>query len=210
MVRVLIVDDPGLVAEGLGALLTMVGEMDVVGCASTVDDAVVLAGRERPDVALIDYHLLDGDGIEAGRRIRYAVPQVGLVMLARSPEHAAVTGAVEAGFNSIVLTTATSRELIAALHAGGRGEAHFSPEVLNALVRSQRATTLRDELTARELEIVALMAKGRSTAGMAEQLSLSPHTVRNHVRNILGKLGAHSKLEAVVVASRLGLVDVGS
>lgn len=210
MVRVLIVDDHDLVAEGLASLLATEGDIDVVGRARTVEEAVALAVEDRPDVVLIDYRLPDGDGVEAGRRIRDSVPQVALVMITASVDPAAVTGALDVGFNGFVLKTTTSNELVTALRAGARGDAHFSPEVLTTLVRNQRSTPVgRDELTTREREIVGLMAEGRSTSDMAATLVLSPHTVRNHVRNILAKLGAHSKLEAVVIASRLGLVDVG-
>jgi two-component system NarL family response regulator len=139
------------------------------------------------------------------------VPGLELVLITASVEHAAVSGALEAGFSGLVPKEASGDELLAAVRAAAKGEVRFSPDVLNMLIKARRAEAMTPsvELSSRELEVLDLVANGRATGEIAAQLFLSQHTVRNHVRNILGKLEAHSKLEAVVIAARQGLIRLG-
>src|SRR5262249_33623574 len=134
---------------------------------------------------------------------------VELVLITAVVEPAAVQGALEAGFAGFVGKDASSGELITAVRAAGAGEVHFSSVVLDMGLRARRKPTpRRPELARREVQVRQLIAEGSSTSDVAGRLFLSQHTVRNHVRKILQKLGAHSKLEAVVIASRQGLVQL--
>jgi DNA-binding NarL/FixJ family response regulator len=208
--RVLIVDDHKMVAMALAGLVADTEDLQVVGIGHTATEAVVMAHDLRPDVAVIDWQLPDGDGVEVGRAIRDALPECKLVLVTASPEHAAVAGALGAGFSSMVLKTASGEELVAAILASARDEATFSPELLTALVRSNAAAHNRAsvDLTAREVEILQMVADSRSNAEISTVLHISQHTVRNHVRNILAKLGAHTRLQAVVAAVRAGAVRI--
>jgi DNA-binding NarL/FixJ family response regulator len=207
--RVLVVDDHDLVAQGMSMLLDAEDDITVVGRAGNVADAVAQAERFQPDVVLIDYRLPDGTGVSAAELIRDVVSDVELVLITAAVEPAAVQGALEAGFAGFVGKEASSGELITAVRAAGAGEVHFSSVVLDMVLRARRKPVARlPELSSREVEVLQLIAVGNSTSEVAGRLYLSQHTVRNHVRNILQKLGAHSKLEAVVIASRQGLVHL--
>jgi DNA-binding NarL/FixJ family response regulator len=199
-----------LVAESLSALLADEADFEVVGVATTAAAAVDLAAREHPDVAVVDFRLPDRDGVTVAADLRAAAPGIELVMMTAVPEQAVVNGALEAGYSGFVRKSSPAEELLAALRAVGRGESHFEAEVLMSLVRARRPEGQggNDVLSERELEVLRLVAAGRGTGEIAADLNLSQHTVRNHVRNILGKLGAHSKLEAVVMAARAGLVQL--
>jgi DNA-binding NarL/FixJ family response regulator len=165
------------------------------------------AAEVEPDVVLMDYRLPDRDGVEASRRIRAVVPAAEFVMTTASLEQPIVSEAMEAGFSGFVDKSAGMKELVTAVRAAAAGEAHFSQAALLTLVRTSRTPSRGvDTLTGRELEVLQAMAAGRATGEIAAELYISQHTVRNHVRSILNKLGAHSKLEAVVIAAKAGVV----
>lgn len=208
--RVLIVDDHKMVALALAGMVDGVDDLQVVGVCHTAADAIATATDLRPDVAVVDWRLPDGDGVEVGRSIRAIHPECKLVLVTASPEHAAVAGALGAGFSSMVLKTAPGEELLEAILASARDEATFSPELLTALVRSNAVADTRAavDLTPREVEILQMVADSRSNAEIADTLHLSQHTVRNHIRNVLAKLDAHTKLEAVVMAVRSGAIRI--
>lgn len=205
--RVLIVDDHEMVAQGLSEVLATETGIEVIGRAGTVRDATRMAGQLAPDVVVMDYRLPDGDGLAATSAIRGQNPDTAVVMVTASDHDTVVAAAIEAGCSGFVTKDRAAQDVVSAVRAAARGEAGFPAAVLNRLLgRGHAAPRDRGALTPRELEVLQLLAEGLSTRDIAERFVLSISTVRNHVQNILTKLGAHSKLEAVSVAMRQGIV----
>jgi DNA-binding NarL/FixJ family response regulator len=208
-IRVLIVDDHAMVAEGLRDALAPHDDIEVVGRAATAEQAVAAATDLRPDVVVMDYRLPDADGASAAKRIRANQRSTAVVMVTASDHDTVVASALEAGCVGYVTKDRAGREVVAAVRAAARGEMTYPVEVLARLVpgAGDEEATRPTGLTPRELEVLALLAGGRSTADIAGELVVSPNTVRNHVQSILRKLGAHSKLEAVNIAVQQGIVS---
>lgn len=205
--RVLIVDDHEMVAQGLSEVLGAEDEIDVVGRAGTVRDAERMAAQLSPDVVVMDYRLPDGDGLMATAAIREQDPDTAVVMVTASDHDTVVAAAIEAGCAGFVTKDRAAQDVVAAVHAAARGEAGFPAAVLGRLLgRSGGTSRSAGALTPRELEVLQLLSEGLSTREIAERFVLSISTVRNHIQNILSKLDAHSKLEAVSVAMRQGIV----
>jgi len=208
-IRVLVVDDHQMFAESLARVLSTEGDIEVVGTAGTCAAAVELAAKLQPSVAIVDYRLPDGDGITTATTLGKVSPLTKVVLLTGLSERWLVTAAIEAGCSGFLTKDKAVRELVSAVHLAHVGDAYLSPDVLAALLprldRSYRA--LGSDLTVREQEVLHLMAAGLGNKDIALRLHLSLHTVRNHVQNVLVKLGAHSKLESVVIAVREGLLD---
>jgi DNA-binding NarL/FixJ family response regulator len=179
-----------------------------VGIAGTLERARALVATAAPDVILLDHRLPDGDGASAIGQLRALRPSVRVVMLtASAADHVLVT-AIEAGASGFVSKTRSLAELTSAVRAAASGEAVISPELLVRLLpRLHRSGRIgHSDLTEREREVLGLLAEGLSNAAIAGQLTVSVHTVRNHVANLSAKLGAHSKLEALSIAVRDGLL----
>lgn len=208
--RVLVVDDHQMMAESLAAVLGSEPDVDVVGVAATAADALARATDLTPDVVLMDFRLPDGDGGTATEAIRRAVPSTQVVMFSGYVDDSTLSRAVDAGCVGFVHKTADVDTLLDAVRRADLGEPVFSADDLSRLVRHLRDDTrpVGSDLTSRELEVLQLLAEGATTDRLAEQLFISKHTARSHVRNILAKLGAHSKLEAVAVAARAGIVSI--
>lgn len=205
--RVLIVDDHEMVAQGLSEVLATEDDIEVVGRAGTVRDARRMAAQFSPDVVVMDYRLPDGDGLTATAAIRGHDPETAVVMVTASDHDTVVAAAIEAGCSGFVAKDRAAQDVVTAVRAAARGEAGFPAAVLGRLLhRSSAAPRAKGALTPRELEVLQLLAEGLSTREIAERFVLSISTVRNHVQNILSKLDAHSKLEAVSVAMRQGIV----
>jgi DNA-binding NarL/FixJ family response regulator len=208
-VRVLLVEDHAMVARGLEAALAGEGDLDVVGIAGSVDEGVRRFGQLAPDVVVMDYRLPDGDGTDATRRIRGLDADATVLLLTGADDPSVVSAALEAGCSGFVSKGRDVEELASAIRAVSRGAAVFPADLLARALGP--ATDLQQpgaDLTAREREVLAMLADGCSTEEIGSTLFLSLHTVRNHVRNILSKLHARTKLEAVVIAARAGLVDL--
>ncbi len=210
VIRVLIVDDHQMMAEGVRAALESEPDIEVVAMAGTAADAVARAEETLPDVVLMDFRLPDRDGSQATLDVRAAVPGVAVVMLTGFGDDATLTRAIDAGCAGFVHKTADIDTVVDAVRRARAGEPVFSAEDLSKLVRHLRGDTapVGGDLTARELEVLQLLAEGVTTDALAERLYISKHTARSHVRNILAKLGAHSKLEAVAIAARAGIVTL--
>ncbi|MCX7619670.1 MAG: response regulator transcription factor [Acidimicrobiales bacterium] len=206
-IRVVIVEDHGVLAESLGAALAAQPDLTVVGTATTPSEAIRVVCDTRPDVVLMDYGLEQGDGLLAARGIKGVVPETRVVIMTGVRDETVITGALDAGCDGFVRKTAPLRQLIDAIRTAAAGGQAFAAEDLTVALRRMRSAP--STLTKREFEVLRLMAAGASTADMVRALYLSPHTVRSHVRHILEKLGAHSKLEAVAIAARDGLINVG-
>lgn len=197
-----------MVAQGIVELVGAEADLEVVAVEATVAGAVGAARRLQPDVVLMDYRLPDGDGVEATRLVREVAPGAAVVMVTSVGSESALMGAIDAGCAAFVLKDGPVQDVIDAARAAGRGEAMIPPSMLARLLPRLRRTAGAplSALTDREQEVLELLADGLSSQAIADRLFLSLNTVRNHVQNILVKLGAHSRLEAVATAVRTGLV----
>lgn len=208
--RVAIVDDHAMVRESIAMALGRSPDIEVIGSAATVREGRSLMGGIEPDVALLDYTLPDGTGIDLARTLHGRVPPVRTVILTANEGVQAAAEAVAAGCAGFVRKSADLDDLADGVLRVHGGEALFDAQTLSAAIGwLNRPTAAPVGLTERELTVLGCLAEGRTTIEISELLYLSHHTVRNHVRNILGKLDARSQLEAVVIASSMGLVSVG-
>ena len=207
-VRVLIVDDHEVLAASLAMVLEAEPDLKSVGVAGTLEKARSMVVSTTPDVILLDHRLPDGDGVAAIGELRRLRPSAQVVVLTASAADHVLVAAIEAGASGFVSKTRSLDELTSAVRAAATGEAVISPEMLARLLpRLQRNGRSRhSDLTEREREVLGLLADGLSNAAIAEQLFVSVHTVRNHIANLSAKLGAHSKLEALSIAVRDGLL----
>jgi DNA-binding NarL/FixJ family response regulator len=207
-VRVLIVDDHDVLASSLAMVLDAEPDLMSVGVAGTLEKARGMVVSTTPDVILLDHRLPDGDGVAAIGELRRLRPSAQVVVLTASAADHVLVAAIEAGASGFVSKSRSLDELTSAVRAAATGEAVISPEMLARLLpRLQRSGRARhNDLTEREREVLGLLADGLSNAVIAEQLFVSVHTVRNHIANLSAKLGAHSKLEALSIAVRDGLL----
>ena len=210
-VRVMIVDDHQLLTESLLMVIKEEQDMTVVATAASVAEARLNARRHKPDVVLMDYRLPDGLGTDAARLIREENPEIKIVMLTGFPDDAILLAAIEAGCSGYITKDSAVSEAIQAVRAAHAGEALISPMMLARLLPKLRRDYrgVGSTLTEREREVLHLLAQGSPNQIVADKLFLSVNTVRKHVQSILSKLGAHSKLEAVAIAVREGILDLG-
>jgi response regulator RpfG family c-di-GMP phosphodiesterase/DNA-binding CsgD family transcriptional regulator len=207
-IRVLVVDDHEIFAHSLVRLLGTRPELKVVGTAGTVSEAVSAASAYEPDVILMDFELPDGDGPQATEQIKALTPSVKVIMLTARTDDQALVRAIAAGCSGFVKKEEAVDVLLEAILAAHDGETVAAPKDLVPLLRQLRPTHrgLGADLTPRELEVLGLITAGLVNKEIAQQLGLSLNTVRNHAQNILYKLQAHSKLEAVATAVREGII----
>ena len=207
-VRVLIVDDHEVLAGSLAHVLDAEPDLQVVGVAGTLERAESRVRTALPDVILLDHRLPDGDGVAAIGRFHALRSTARVVVLTASAADHVLVAAIEAGASGFLSKTRSLAEVTSAVRAAATGESVISPEMLARLLpRLQRnGRGAVNDLTDREREVLGLLAEGLSNAAIAEQLTVSIHTVRNHVANLSGKLGAHSKLEVLAIAVRDGLL----
>jgi len=204
---VLVIDDHTVFAEALAAAL-IARDFVVTDIARTGAAALTAVTQSSPDVVLVDQRLPDVTGTELLRALRGAAPDAALVMLTAQRDERTVIAAVEAGCRGYVTKDQSLDELVDAVRRAAMGEVVLSPALLARVLPLLRSDppTRGELLTPRELEILELMSEGLSNRAIAGRLFLSVNTVRNHVRNMLAKLDAHSKLEAVAIATRRGLI----
>ena len=205
--RVLIVDDHAVFTDALARALGDEPDIEVVVTAATGAEALA-AFDDRVDVVLCDFRLPDVDGIEVTRQLHERDPDVSVVMLTASTDDTVLTAAVEAGCVGFLSKSSALEEVLAAVRAAAVGESVISPALLARLLprMAGRGGAGVDDLTPREHEVLTEMSKGLSNQAIGDALYVSRDTVRNHVANILRKLHAHSKLEAVATAARRGLI----
>jgi DNA-binding NarL/FixJ family response regulator len=210
-IRVLIADDHVLFRDGLRALLRAAPETELVGEATTGDEAIALAASLQPDVILMDIQMPGIGGIEATRQIVQASPHIAVLVVTMFGDDPSVFAAMRAGARGYLLKGATHAELLRAIGVVSSGEAIFSPTIARRLMeyfasmRLTPAPPLFPELSEREREILTLIAQGSTNADIAARLVLSPKTVRNHVSNILSKLQVADRAEAILRARDVGL-----
>jgi len=205
--RLLLVDDHEVVRVGLRTLLDDEPDMDVVGEAGTVAEAIRLCAYLKPDVTLMDVRLPDGSGIDACRVIRRNSDSQ-VLMLTSYADDELVMDAIASGAAGYVLKQIGMGELLQAIRAVGAGDAVLDPQItMRVLKRFRQMERLSSasafhDLSEREMQVLALVAKGKSNAEIAKKLHLSPTTARNHVSTILSKLGLSNRIEAAIYAVR--------
>ena len=210
-IRVFLVDDHAVVRRGMRAFIDMLPDIEVIGDAAdgqaALDELAVLADEDRlPDVVVMDLVMPRLDGVGATRAVRRKYPSVEVVALTSFSEAERVHAALEAGAAGYLLKDAEADELAAAIRAAYRGEVHLDPAVARKLTQSLVAPrNAVSALTARECEVLALVAQGQSNNEIADALVISERTARTHVSNILGKLGLPSRTQAALWAVREGL-----
>jgi DNA-binding NarL/FixJ family response regulator len=217
MIRVLIVDDQTIVRAGFAALLSAQDDIVVVGEAGDGRAAVHLADRHRPDLVLMDIRMPGMDGIEATRQIIGARRDIRVLVLTTFDVDEYVYEALGVGASGFLLKDATADDLVAAVRVVARGDALLAPQVTGRLIREftrQRRTVPRPpaeltSLTARETEVLVLIAAGLSNAEIAARLVVSEHTVKTHVARVFTKLGLRDRAQAVMLAYESGLVTPG-
>ena len=208
-IRVLVVDDHEITARGLGQLLGSCQDIEVVGVVGNISDAVEAVRSLEPDVVIMDYLLPDGDGVAAVSRIRQERPATQVVMLtAAGDDERLARRAFEVGCYGFLGKGRSVDHLIAAVRAAYSGEAILTPSMLLRLLpgNSKSFDGVGSRLSRRELEVLRVMAEGGTDRDIARELFVSLNTARKHSQNINRKLGAHSKLEAVIIALREGII----
>ncbi len=226
VVRVMVVDDQGLVREGLMTLLEAAGGIDPVAAAADGEEAVQLAARYLPDVVLMDLRMPKMDGVEATRRIREARPETEIVVLTTHADEDSILDAMRAGARGYLTKDAGIAEISRAVQAAAAHHAFLDPEVQARLLdaaTSGRAVApaagspgdapnagtspapLPDDLTPREAEVLRLIAAGRSNGEIAAELFVSAATVKTHVNHVFAKIGARDRAQAVHYAYTRGL-----
>jgi DNA-binding NarL/FixJ family response regulator len=206
--RVLIVEDHQVVAEGLAALINDQKDMTVVGKAGTVAEAIAQATELQPDIVLVDFRLTDGTGADAATAIRQMRPETRLIFLTREDSDAARFAALEAGASGFIHKSRAAQDVVDAIRTVADGGNLFTPRGIAQLISNRREVEAQlDRLTAREKEVLRLMAEGIASREIASKLGISYTTVRTHIRSLGSKLGVHSKLEAIVKARELALVE---
>jgi DNA-binding NarL/FixJ family response regulator len=210
-VRVLVVDDHQMFAASLAHALQSEPDLLVVGQATSISEAQQLMSSTAPDVVLLDHRLPDGDGVAKIGDLRSIRPSAKIVVLTATASDRVLVAAMEGGAAGFIAKTQRLDDVIAGVRAAAQGESVVSAKLLTRLLPRlhRHSGGGRTELTDREREILDLLAKGLSNADIAQELTISVHTVRNHVANLSAKLGAHSKLEVLAIAVREGLVDGG-
>jgi DNA-binding NarL/FixJ family response regulator len=216
-VRVLLADDQRVVREGLALILDLLDDVAVVGTAVDGDQAVEMAERLSPDVVLMDLRMPRCDGIEATRRLAASKPKIGVIALTTYADDASVLGALRAGARGYLTKDASAEQIGAAIARVAGGEASLDEAIQAQVVEAVSAAAgeqpaaedgaeLPDGLTAREAEVLGLIAAGLSNAEIAARLVVSPATVKSHVNHLFAKVGARDRAQAVGYAYRHGLV----
>jgi len=210
-VHILIADDLGVLRAGLRALLNAEPDMQVVGEATDGREALQLAGELRPDVILLDISMPGPSGIEVTRQLKAALPQAHVLILTVHEDEGLLREAVRAGAAGYITKRAIETELINAIHAACRGDLYIHPAMTRALVQDLTASSpgkeLVEPLTARETEVLRLIAQGYTNRQAAEILGIGVRTVESHRANILGKLGLRGRVELARYAREHGLLD---
>ena len=211
--RVLLVDDHEVVRLGLMTLINDQADMEVVGEAGTASEALLAVERLRPDVVLMDIRLPGEGGLEATERITHAFPESKVVILTSFADDGLVVRAIQAGAAGYVLKQVGNEELLRAIQAAARGQAVLDPMTTQRLLARVRETERRAEqdafreLSAREMEVLAEVARGHTNAQIGRSLYLSEKTVRNYVSTVLGKLHLTNRIELATYAVEHHIFD---
>jgi DNA-binding NarL/FixJ family response regulator len=209
--RVLVADDHALFRYGLKAMLTNAEGFDVVDEAATGEEVVEKVAQAQPDIIIMDIQMPGMNGIEATRRVLESNPSIGVVVVTMFEDDDSVIAAMRAGARGYILKGADAEEVLKVVSAVAEGEAHFGPEIARRLMgffsapKPTAPSEAFPELTAREAEVLDLIAQGRNNAKIARRLYISEKTVRNHVSSIFLKLQVADRAQAIVRAREAGL-----
>jgi DNA-binding NarL/FixJ family response regulator len=204
--RVLIVDDHELIREGLVGAFAREDATDVIGAVGTVEEAVAMYDAEHPDVIVTDLQLQDGTGLDIIRQVRHRDEKIGLVVVTMHSGDDQIFAAMEAGASAFVGKDAPSAEVVrAARHAAVSPRSFLCTGLAGAMMRRMSAESTR--LSAREHDVLLLLADGANAAAIGQQLYMSESTVKSHIARIYQKLGASNRAQALVTAMRIGLLS---
>ena len=204
-IRILIADDHPVVRAGLQGMLTSQPDFELVGEAATGNEAVTLSAHLHPDVILMDLRMAEMDGAAATAQIQTQQPGTPVLILTTYDTNADILRAIEAGATGYLLKDTPREDLFAAIRSVAQGKAVLAPTVATRLLR-QRQTLAGEALSARELEVLSLVARGASNKEIARSLYLSEATVKSHLIHLFGKLGVTDRTAAVTVALQHGLL----
>jgi two-component system, NarL family, response regulator LiaR len=210
MIRVVFVDDHEMVRIGVSAYLSAQPDIEIVGEAGDGKTGVELALDLKPDIILMDLVMKEMDGIEATRRIIEKWPEAKIIIVTSFLDDEKVYPALEAGATSYMLKTSKASEIADAVRNTYHGQSVLEPEVTGKMMmkmRQKNQHSLHDELTSREMEILLLMAEGKSNQEIADQLFIALKTVKTHVSNILSKLQVQDRTQAVIYAFKHSLIE---
>ncbi len=210
-IKVAIADDHSLVRQGLRRYLDTAEDIEVVGEAANGHEALSLVDSASPDIILLDIRMPEMDGLEAARKIRDRFPDVGVIMLTAYDDRQFVVEAVRAGARGYVLKARDAEHLIQTVRLVAGGNMVIDPQLVVALAEELSTVKERDRkaetLTAREIEVLQLLAFGHTNRDIAEKLFISPDTVKTHLEHIFEKLGASDRTAAVAEALRRRLIE---
>lgn len=204
-IRIILADDHPVVRDGLKGMIASQADLMVVGEAGNGQELLSLAGRVPADVALVDLRMPVLDGVTAIARLRERSPGVRVLVLTTYDTDADIRRAVEAGATGYVLKDAPREELFRAIRQTARGDSYLSPAVASRLVDRARSPD-REQLSSREVEVLALVARGTANKEVARSLRLSEATVKSHLLHIFEKLGASDRTHAVTIAVQRGIL----
>ena len=204
-IRLIIVDDHPVVRDGLRGMLAAEADLQVVGEAATGAEAVVLAARVQPDVVLMDLRMPEMDGVTATEQIRARHPEIQILVLTTYDTDADILRAIEAGATGYLLKDAPREELFRAVRATAKGESVLAPAVAARLMGQMRRPA-EESLSAREIEVLDLVAHGASNKEVGRQLHISEATVKSHLIHVFAKLGVSDRTAAVTTALKRGIL----
>lgn len=206
MIRIVIADDHKVVRTGLEQLVQTFDDVELVGAASSGDEAVALCGDRRPDVVLLDLAMPGIDGIEATRRIRETLPDGHIVIFTSFSDRDRILQALDAGAIGYLLKDAEPEELHRGIVAASRGESPLAPRAAAEVLAAWATREPDDDLSEREREILVLVASGLANKQIARRLGISEKTVKGHLTNIFQALGVSDRTQAALWAQRHGLL----
>ncbi len=216
-IRVLIADDHQVVREGLSAILQTKEDIDVVGVAKDGAEAVEKARQLLPDVVLMDISMPRMNGVEATRAIKRENPHIGVVVLTMYDEEEYIFDLVKAGATGYLLKDADSAQIVKAIRSIAEGESLIHPSVASKILnefsllaegKGRKTSKIEHDLTEREITVLKLVAEGKTNKEIANDLTLSEKTIKNHVRNIFHKLHVYDRTQAAIHAIRKGLIEL--
>jgi len=215
-IRVLIVQDHPLLASAIARILESEDDLTVAGIARRGDEAAFLAAREKPSVVLMDFRLPDSSGPAAAADIKLAVPSAAIVFHSADETEVSLLDGIDAGAIAYLTKSATADQIVEAVRKAAIGEVLIPVELFaKAIARQHKVIAdeqarrrLGAQFTPRELDVLRLLARGDDTATLASHLNIATHTVEWHVRHVIEKMGVHSKLQAVIAAARMGLIEI--
>jgi len=209
--KIIICDDQAVIRDGLEMLLSLEEDFEIIGTAQDGAEAVELAAQKQPDLILMDLKMPAMTGIEATREINNKFPNIKILVLTTYDDDVWVFDAIRAGASGYLLKDTPRQKIVEAIHGTMDGKAFVDPAVAGKLLnqvaskQTQPTSVLSERLTARELDVLRLIAKGINNSEIAGNLHLSEGTVRNHVSSILEKLGVSDRTQAAIIAIQHGL-----